>query len=624
MTGISLLKRYARIAEYDYVVKRDVMVTMRDGVRLATDIYLPAQNGEPVEGKFPTLLERTPYNKGQPLQTPGATVWRSITLEEPKFFVERGYAFVRQDVRGRFVSEGEFYPYVNEGSDGYDTVEWIAGQSWSNGLVGTRGHSYQAAVQDALAREKPPHLKAMFVGEGTTNYHMDSQGTGGAFRLAHDLMYSLSLAINVEKSVRENSALRAWLTECEKNAGDWLKKPLSGQISIFEGVATAKKWYSDWIEHQDYDDYWKQNGYCSEGFYGQYPDIPIYRYTGHYAQFSRSGIVSYIELAKIHESPTFLQYGPWYDLCQEYGDVEFGPEYPSNDRRERVRDEQLRFFDQFLMGLDTDILDEPKVKVFVMGGGNGSKSVQGKMTHGGRWRFEEVWPLPQTKFTRYYLHSDGTLKLELPAVDVSPSSYSYNPNDPVPTIGGPYAYPRYTSGPRDQLYRKGIFGCKDDLPISSRPDVLSFITPQLEEDIEVIGPVMLKFWASSSVVDTDFTAKLIDVYPPNEDYPHGYALGLIDGIIRARYRESLERSVLMEAGKVYEFTIDLWQMCNLFKAGHKLRLDISNSNFPAFDVNPNTGERVGYHTRTVVAHNTIYHDAEHLSHIVLPVISKSR
>ena len=179
------------------------------------------------------------------------------------------------------------------------------------------------------------------------------------------------------------------------------------------------------------------------------------------------------------------------------------------------------------------------------------------------------------------------------------------------------------SGPRDQLCRKDMFGCRDDLPIWSKPEVLSFVTPRLEEDIELVGPVTVKLWASSSAIDTDFTAKLIDWYPPNEHYPHGFALGLTDSIIRARYRESFERSVFMQPGKVYDFTIDLWSVSNLFKAGHRIRLDISSSNFPAFDVNPNTGEKVGYHTRTVVAHNTIYHDAEHPSHIVLPVIPKS-
>jgi putative CocE/NonD family hydrolase len=472
-----------------------------------------------------------------------------------------------------------------------------------------------------MARENPPHLTAMFVGGGTTNYHFDTEGTGGAFRQVHNLLYSLILASTLPK-VRRNRPVLAWLEECEKNAGEWMKKALSKQIAIFEGVPEAYKWYSDWVDHADFDEYWQQGGYCSEGFYDQYPDIPVYRSTGHYGQESRSSIVTYIELAKINKAPTFLQYAPW--AAYEAGEVEFGPEYPSDDRRDRMRDEHLKFFDQFFMDIDTGILDEPKVKVFMMGGGEGNKSINGRMIHGGTWRLEESWPLPGTKFTEFYLHPDGTLKPEIPEFADSSTSYSYDPKDPVPTLGGTYAYPRERSGPWDQRSRLGYYMCQDDLPFSAREDVLTFQTLPLDENIEIIGSLTMKLWASSSAVDTDFTAKLIDVYPPSEDYPHGFALGLMDSIIRARYRESFEKPVLMEKGKIYEFTIDLWQVSNLFQAGHRIRLDISSSNFPAFDVNPNTGEKIGYHTGTVVARNTIYHDAAHPSHVVLPVVSKGK
>ncbi len=612
MTGIPMLKRYERPAEYACHVIRDVMVPMRDGVLLATDIYLPAKNGRPVKGKFPAILGRTPYDKSN---------FTSGAIFKPVFFAERGYAIVRQDVRGRYKSQGEFYPYINEGPDGYDTIEWIAEQPWSDGIVGTEGLSYSGAVQEALATERPPHLRAMFIGGGSTNYHMDTEGTGGAFRAAHNLMYTFYLAMNMEETAT-GAGCRAWLAECEKNAGQWLKRPLSKQISIFEGLPLVQKWYADWIAHQDFDEYWKQKGYCAEGRYDEYPDIPIYRLAGNYDQYSISSMVSHIALTKINKSPNFLQYGPW--VHAECGDAEFGIEHPTNDRRERMRDEQLRFFDQFLKGLETGLLDEPKVKIFVMGGGEGTKSNQGRLVHGGGWRFEEAWPLLQTDYTKYYLQTGGGLGRSKPELDDSASSYSYDPADPVPTIGGPYAYPRDESGPRDQLCRIGLFGCKDNLPISSRTDVLSFVTPPLAEDVYIVGPVTVQLWASSSAVDTDFTAKLIDQYPPSNDYPHGYALGLIDSIIRARYRDSFEKAVLMEPGKIYAFTVDLWQVSNRFKAGHRIRLDISSSNFPAFDVNPNTGEDIGYHTRTVVAHNTIYHDPEHPSHIVLPIIPVKR
>ncbi|MFC1887074.1 CocE/NonD family hydrolase, partial [Thermodesulfobacteriota bacterium] len=478
--------------------------------------------------------------------------------------------------------------------------------------------SYVGLAQEALAMEQPPHLKAMFIGGGSTNYHMDTEGTGGAFRAAHNLMYSFYLATDMEDGAIPAAARRAWLAECEKNAGAWLKLPLSRQIAIFEHMPSAQKWYSDWITHQNFDDYWKQKGCCAEGRYDEYPDIPIYRFGGHYAQYSVSSMKSHIELTKLNRSPNFLQYGPW--VHAECGDVEFGIEHPSNDKRERMRDEQLRFFDQFFKGLNTGLLDEPKVKIFVMGGGEGVKSNQGRLVHGGGWRFEDAWPLPQITYTNYYLKSDGTLEISTPGKDDPSSGYTYDPNDPVPTLGGPYTYPRENSGPRDQMCRTGLYGCKNNLPVSSRMDVLSFMTPPLAEDVDIIGPVIVKLWASSSAVDTDFTAKLIDQYPPGADYPHGYALGVIDGIIRARYRESLENPVLMDPGKVYEFTIDLWQVSNRFKAGHRIRLDISSSNFPALDANPNTGEDIGFHTRSITAHNAIYHDAERPSHIILPII----
>ncbi|MFC2007011.1 CocE/NonD family hydrolase [Chloroflexota bacterium] len=602
---------------------------MRDGVRLATDIHLPAKNGKPVEGKLPTLLNRTPYSTRGPAiahegkvppfydrktyNRPGIPI--VPTNGEPEFFARRGYAVVLQNVRGRFGSEGEFNPYINDDRDGYDCIEWAAKQPWSNSCIGTYGSSYGAMCQGGTALLKPPHLKALFFQGGSLNYHADTEGTAGAFRLAHNLLYSLFLA-----SEQADSTQRAWFEECEEHLEEWLKKSLSKQIEIFEDVPTAKKWYKDWVDHQDFDDYWKQGGYCSDGHYDQYPDVPIYRYTGYYNMYHRSSLVAYKELKKLHKSPVFLHYGPGcYGLA---GDAEYGPEYPSNDQRERMVDEQLRFFDQFLKEIETGLLDEPKVKVYVIGGGRGMKSTQGRMIHGGRWRLEEDWPLPQTKFAKYHLHSDGALKPEPPKESAATTSYSFDPNDPVPTIGGLYSYPREMSGPRDQTCSLEIFGCKDTLPISSRLDVLSFVTPRLEEDMELVGPVTVKLWASSSALDTDFTAKLIDWCPPNAHYPHGFALGLTDSIIRARYRESFEKQVLMQPGTVYEFTIDLWSVCNLFKAGHRIRLDISSSNFPALDVNPNTGERIGYHTGTVVAYNTIYHDAEHPSHIVLPVIPK--
>jgi hypothetical protein len=294
--------------------------------------------------------------------------------------------------------------------------------------------------------------------------------------------------------------------------------------------------------------------------------------------------------------------------------VDFGP-----DSIVDWTEERLRFYDQFVLGKDTGLLNELPVRIFVMGGGDGRKNKAGRMNAGGRWRFEKAFPLSQTKFTKYYLQPEGGLSQTPPPLDAQPHKYSFDPNHPVPQIGGNYTYP-FGMGPQDQLCRSNLFGCEDCLPLSARTDVLAFTTTLLAKDIEVVGPLVVKLWASSSAVDTDFTAKLIDQYPPNVDYPHGYAMILQDSILRARYRESFEKQVLMTLGRIYEFTIDLWASANLFKADHRIRLDISSSNFPTYDVNPNTGEKIGYHTKTIIVENTIYNDREHPSHITLPII----
>jgi putative CocE/NonD family hydrolase len=262
------------------------------------------------------------------------------------------------------------------------------------------------------------------------------------------------------------------------------------------------------------------------------------------------------------------------------------------------------------------------VRIFVMGGGDGRKTYDGRLNHGGAWRDEAEWPLARTQYTAYYLHADGTLGPTPPAADDPPSGYSFDPRDPVPTIGGNISvgFELLPNGGYDQRGAPMFYGCTDTLPLAARPDVLVFQTPPLEQNVEVTGPLAVKLWASSSAVDTDFTAKLIDVYPPNPDYPDGYALNLSDSIIRARYRKDRTRPEFLTPGDVAEFEIVLYPTSNLFARGHRIRLDISSSNFPRFDVNPNTGEPLGQHRRVEVAQQTIYHDATHPSHIVLPVI----
>jgi uncharacterized protein len=264
------------------------------------------------------------------------------------------------------------------------------------------------------------------------------------------------------------------------------------------------------------------------------------------------------------------------------------------------------------------------VKIFVMGGGSEEKTADGRHLHGGVWRDEHEWPLARTVWTPYYLRADGTLSTAKPEEASSSTSYDFDPHGPVPTIGGNISSGDgiLLQGAWDQKCSKEVWNCADELPLSARRDVLVYQTPPLKHDTEVTGPIDVTLWASSSAVDTDFTAKLIDVHPPTRDFPAGIDMNLEDGIIRARFRNSLEKAELMKPGEVYEFTIKLYPTSNVFKAGHRIRLDISSSNFPRFDVNPNTGEPLNDNRRRVTATNTIYHDSAHPSHVTLPVIPR--
>ena len=605
----SVLSDYARPAEYGVVVVENVMVPMRDGVRLATDLYLPARDGKPVAGKFPAILDRTPYEK----------VFRASAVNNPRYFAERGYVFVFQDVRGHGHSEGDFYIYTNEGRDGYDAVEWIAAQPWSNGAVGTSGYSYDAATQNSLAREAPPHLKSMFIGHGTANYRNDGAGDNGAFALSHNLIYTIGHAMR-SRAARESPALMARLRDAQTHQLEWMRQPLFKHLQLFEGTPVARQWYQDWIDHPDFDEYWMQNGYTFEGFYDRYPDVPVYFLGGWYDFFVKGTIHNYLGLSAIHKSPTLLTiagsaHGPGRGSARVQNDVDMGPE--SAYDWDPIR---LRWFDETLMGRKTGILDEPRVKLFVMGGAEGrQKTDAGRLNHGGRWMTFDRWPVPAARPTSYYLQAGGGLSTQAPAADAAPSAFTFDPNNPVPQLGGNYATPSVW-GPRDQRCSTAIWPCTNDLPLSSRADVLVFQTEALQQDVTIAGPLTVKLWAASSAVDTDFTVKLVDQYPPSPEYPHGYAMILQDSIVRGRYRNSLKRAELMEPGRVYEFTIDLWATANLFKRGHRIRLDVSSSNFPKYDVNPNTGGRIGYETRRVIASNTVYHDRERPSQLVLPVV----
>ncbi|HUI42156.1 MAG TPA: CocE/NonD family hydrolase [Terriglobia bacterium] len=599
-------------AKYEVIVAKNVMVPMRDGVKLATDVYLPARDGAPVPRRFPALVSRTPYGKDPPPDWPESE-------NEAYRFAQLGYAVVVQDCRGRYNSEGTFYIDVNEGRDGYDTVEWAAEQPWSNGKVGTYGGSYLAQAQNALAVLRPPHLAAMFVMVGTSNYFDEGAYRGGAFTLLHNLVYPLILASTSPEARRDPALKAAMLQAMHEQLGGWLRAyPYRPNASPLLLSTVNERWFQDFVEHPAYDDYWKQNGFNFEVAYDKYPDIPIYFLSGWYDLFERGTLHNYLGLAGRHKSPTKLLMGPWVHGIgpRASGDVDFGPTAGVD-----LAAEQQRWFDQVLKGKNTGILDEPPVRLFIMGGGDGTRTPKGLMEDGGRWLATTAWPPPGASSRAYYLHEDGSLNEQMPG-DEAPSTYSFDPAHPVPTIGGQIDSGKEFSpdGPRNQQCTLKIFACDNGLPLSSRRDVLVFETPALASEVVIAGPVQVDLWISSSAPDTDFTAKLVDVAPPNRDYPWGFAMNLADRIVRVSSGDDTAARSLLKPGEIRNVTIDLVGTANRFGTGHRIRVDISSSNFPFFDVNPNTGERPGHQTHEVTALNTVYHDRARPSHINLPVM----
>lgn len=429
------------------------------------------------------------------------------------------------------------------------------------------------------------------------------------------------------KEAAGDPSVKKTLEEACFNVKEWFERlPLKRGASPLRHAPAYEQWYFDEITHGDYDEFW-QNSECNiEEDIDRYADVPIYLLSSWYGHHTWAKVIKYLEFTKRHRQPVKLLVGCWVHHGLEWmqstwaGDVDFGLESALGN----PNDLALRWFDHWLKGMRTGIMEEPPIKVFVMGGGDGRKNEEGRMNHGGRWRYENEWPLARIRFANYYLHADGSLSPEPPRADDPPSSFSYNPSDPVPTLGGNFQDPGVPglleSGAFDQRGREALFSCKDRLPLAERSDVLAFQTAPLAQDVEVTGPLTVRLWVSSSAVDTDFTAKLIDVYPPNQDYPDGYAMNLADSILRMRYRNSRERLEMMIPGEIYEIVIEPQPTSNLFKAGHRIRLDISSSNFPQFDVNPNTGGPLGMERRVVIAHNTVYHDAARPSHIVLPIV----
>ena len=573
-------------------METNIAVAMRDGVTLYADIYRP--DGE---GLYPTILQRTPYDKTNSLTN---------TMLDPIRAAKAGFAVVIQDTRGRHASEGEFYAFRDDIDDGYDTVEWAAAQPWSNGKVGMYGASYVGATQWLAATSRPPHLVTIVPTVTASNYHDGWTYQGGAFELGFNMSWTLlqlTLANFKNVSTVQNvpEERRSDLIHDVDNMTEGFSYlPTKDFPGLDSGLA---KYYYDWLAHPDFDEYWKR---LSIEEHHSEINVPALHFGGWYDIFLGGTIRNYLGMKKSGANETArnrqrLIIGPWVHGAR--GTTMAGQHYfgiMADAAAIDVDGVHLRWFDHWLNDANNGSVDDAPVRIFVMGDD--------------AWRDEQEWPLARAVETKYYLHSsgkanskhgDGSLSTVSPQSE-APDVYLYNPDNPVPTAGGALCCNPYFAAN----------GAYDQNAVEERQDVLVYSTPPLEKDTEVTGPVTVTLWASTSTTDTDFTAKLVDVCEA------GCARNLTDGIIRARYRDSMSNPTLLEPNRAYCYEIDLWATSNVFKAGHRIRLEVSSSNFPRFDRNTNTGNIIAEDTELRPALQTVFHDVQQASYISLSVVPR--
>jgi hypothetical protein len=612
---------------FDVEVERNVWVLARDGAMLATDIYYPAISGKRVDGAFPVVLERTPYLKQ-----------RTSYHRKGSFYARLGYVMAIQDVRGRGESGGEWYPFAEEAEDGCDTVEWLAAQPFCTGKVGTVGTSYSGSDQSALATLNPTGLAAQFISMGASNYHDCSMRHNGCLEQRF-IIYAFQMGVWSKQAAAGPMIKAAMIDACEHIDVLMTQLPVRKGRTPLKLTPNIEQWVLDIQNRGDYDDYWRKRGLSIEHYWDEQADVPTLFFGGWYDSYARATTTNYRELRRRKKSPIHLVMGPWTHgdpTCEisTSGETDFGPE-AAQDIYHRL---PLRFFDTYLKGLETGLEGEDPVRIFVMGGGDGRRNPEGFISHGGKWRSEANWPIPKARSTEYFLHGDGGLSTGPPSASNSSAEWTtflYDPNNPVPTIGGSISAANVlmTPGGYDQrgcpvgsqagythYRRQEFYSTVDDLPLAARNDVLVFQTEPLKHPVEITGPIVARLWISSTAVDTDFTVKIVDVVPPNGDYPLGFDLLLTDSIQRCRYRDSRETPTLMTPGEVYKLEFELYPISNLFGAGHRIRVDVSSSNWPRFDANPNTGEPLGKHRSTRSALNTVHHGPACPSCVVFSVV----
>lgn len=561
----------------DIVIENRVAVPMRDGVTLYADIYRPVG-----DGRHPVIVSRTPYSTERFPSAYAAAV----------YFSRRGYAYVFQDVRGRHESEGIWEPFRDDVEDGYDTVEWAAAQPWSNGKVGMEGGSYLGHVQWRAAEAAPPHLVAIFPRVASTSIYHDWITVNGGWRLAFNFGWG---PVRQESRIMQNTGPHTMDGGPPSIGYDrvvW-HLPLN---EMQELVGRNAQFYKDWLAHPDYDDYWRSLN-VEERF--EQVRVPVHVMGGFFDIFAQGTLRGYAGMSARGGTHTarrgsHMVIGPWeHGVSRTVGEMDWG-ESAVVDTNALA----LRWFDHWLKGTDNGLRQEPPVKIFVMGRNE--------------WRYEHEYPLARTRYAPLYLDSagnangsqgDGRLAWDKPASDSPPDRYRYDPGNPVPSLGGANCCGIATPS-----------GARDQRPIEGRADVLIYTTAILEEPVEIVGPVKLILHASSSAVDTDFVAKLVDVYPD------GRSINIAEGILRARHRDGLERQVLMDPGEAYELEVDMIGTANLFRAGHRIRVHVTSSHFPQFARNLNNGQPYGTSASIVVAEQTVYHSPERPTHILLPVI----
>jgi putative CocE/NonD family hydrolase len=577
--------------QHRIVVERNLPAKMRDGVTLYADVHRPD-----APGMFPVILMRVPYDKTA-----------ATPLNYVDYFVPRGYVVVVQDTRGRYTSEGEYYPLVHEAADGYDSVEWAATLPWANGRVGTAGQSYHGATQYLLPHTRPPHLACQVPISASADFHASwVYHTGGAFEFGWQVPYAIFMARNTAERKGLGPAYLSRLDDYvlpEINFAQPLKDAWYRHLPIRDWADWLKDtapYFLDYLNHPDDGPYWEPlNLYRHH----QHISTPMYHIGSWYDIFQEGTLGNFAGIVR-HGRPEArttqkLLMGPWGHL-RPYaapttggtGDIDFGP-----NAAIELHEVELRWFDHWLKGVDTGLMREAPIKIFVMG-----ENV---------WREEQEWPLARTQYTPYYFHSrgganslhgDGGLSPAPPAQE-APDTYVYDPRDPVPTRGG-----------NTLVIPLGVY---DQRPVEERRDVLCYTSEPLTRALEITGPITVKLYAASSAPDTDFTAKLVAVRPD------GYAQNLADGIVRARYRDSRAHPSPITPGAIYEYTIDLWSTSYVFQPGFRMRVEIASANFPRFDRNPNTGHALFADAELQTATQTIFHDAAHPSHIILPVIPRA-